>query len=180
MSLTLPLQDLLEVTSCAGITVERSERENANLYAWVSTDREQVLYIGKAASKRRIEEENGWKEKSDHNTGLHSAIVPLLRTQEGRNVPLRVDPDSFDRSAVPKIIERYEWKGTAIDTALKELPSIHMDSEMVEKVLIRIAVRMGRLIGNSQFASQWETPIGKTYDTVAHFAIHGANDKGLL
>jgi hypothetical protein len=41
----------------------------------------------------------------------------------------------------------------------------------VEKLLVRIAVRYGAPIGNSQFASQWEDPIETVSDTLAVLAV---------
>jgi hypothetical protein len=46
-----------------------------------------------------------------------------------------------------------------------------LPEEQVEKLLVRIVVRYGVPIGNSQFASQWEKPIGTVPDTLAALAV---------
>jgi hypothetical protein len=52
--------------------------------------------------------------------------------------------------------------------------------EEVEQILVRTHIRTGRLIGNSQFASQWETPIGTYPDTLAALVADAARTLNII
>ena len=64
------------------------------------------------------------------------------------------------------------WEGGAIDSLREWLDDPRPPGdEFVEKFLVRVMVRAGVPTGNSQFASQWEGPLGQPADTLALFAV---------
>lgn len=175
----MTIDQLLNAAAAVGIHLEDATVDDANLY--VITDPEGInLYIGKAASKRRHLEEDSWKEM-DYESQIISGFPILAAENDAQRRPLFYSPDRFDGTKLRDHITRHEWSGGAINLVLSRLkeetpPTV----EEVEQILIRTHIRTGRLIGNSQFASQWETPIGTYPDTLAALVADAARTLNII
>ncbi|MGY5766566.1 hypothetical protein ACXET9_15370 [Brachybacterium sp. DNPG3] len=179
MAPVLRFEDLLAIARTVGIALEEAPPEDANLYVIVD-DQDVDLYVGKAASVRRHAEEKRFSNL-DHTREILSGFVALWRENSARSRGLSYDPAAFDPTAALAIIAREGWGGGACDGLgerhrIAQAPTV----EEVEKVLVRIHIRAGRLIGNSQFGSQWESPIGSYTDTLAALAVDAARTAGIL
>jgi hypothetical protein len=179
MAQLMSIDQLLNSAAAVGIHLEEATVDNANLY--VITDPEGInLYIGKASSKRRHLEEDTWKEM-DYETEIVSGFPILAAENDAQRRPLFYSPDGFDGKKLRDHITQHEWSGGAINLVLSRLeeeapPTV----EEIEQILIRTHIRTGRLIGNSQFASQWETPIGTYPDTLAALVADAARTLGII
>ncbi|MFD9829023.1 hypothetical protein ACFWXB_16245 [Tsukamurella tyrosinosolvens] len=144
-----------------------------NLYVWhTPAPAESVVYIGKSDSENRLRNEQNWM-RSDVANSIFSGIVTLLRVNRAKSRAFNYEPDAFESSRWRGIVERGRWSGPAIDSLEVHFASGDtLKSVDVEKLLVRIAVRYGVPIGNSQFASQWENPIGSISDTLAALAVY--------
>lgn len=174
MVITFPLATALSMADKVGLPLRRCDRQNANLYAWC-TPLDEVLYFGKATSQKRHDEEFAWRNE-DPAVGVRSAFADLTRENnaEQRFLYTAGEP-GFDRDAARNAMQAVDWGDSSKvhDLALKwlALEDEPLADWMVEKFLIRSAVRYGAPIGNSQHGSQWETPIGRAMDTLAFTAI---------
>ncbi|MGH3278226.1 MAG: hypothetical protein ACRDNW_03720 [Trebonia sp.] len=161
------------IQAAARVGVELIEVDNGgNLYVWHAPLPERaVVYIGKSASDKRVADERRWREGDPRNT-VDIGLVTLLRVNRATPQALDYDPDTFDSSKWRTLRAARGWSGAAFDN-LDEALAGHAgpDAAEVEKLLVRIAVRYGAPIGNSQFASQWEDPIGTIPDTLAVLAV---------
>ena len=172
---------MIAIADGVGIDLADAPLETANLYTWTDPDR-RVLYVGKATSRKRHDDEMRWKTDLDHTSQIVSGFVALLVENDAERRTLRYDPATFDPAPLVRHAEAEGWQGAAIDRVLDRCrredgaPTV----EEVEEILVRLHVRTGRLIGNSQFASQWETPIGSFTDTVAVLAADAARSNGIL
>lgn len=172
--------DLINIASLVGIKLHMTVIPEANLYLLVDQE-DHTLYVGKANSEQRHKNEDQWKS-SDYRTDMnHSGIVALMAENNSRRVPLSYDPSEFTVEPILQHIESEKWNGTLLDEAILRIkdglpPSV----AEVEEILIRIHIRTGRVIGNSQYASQWEKPIGRFPDTVAALAADAAWERGIL
>ena len=151
----------------------REVGNGGNLYVWHTPAPErEVVYVGKAASDKRVREETAWRNGGDPTHRILSGIVTLLRVNHAEPQALRYDPDTFDAAMWRRIRDKDEWSGSLIGRLDDALPAGAMlSAEDVEKLLVRICVRYGVPIGNAQFASQWEAPIGSATDTLAALAV---------
>ncbi len=166
MIATLSIDTLVAAAARVGVKIDLTDDAN-NLYVWHTPERE-VVYIGKSASGRRTRDETKWRDW-DPRDEIVSGIVTLLRANKAALQPLRYDPSEFDQSAWLILAET--WSGPVVDTLRSYLTDHAPTPEDVEVLLIRICVRYGVPIGNSQFASQWETPIGSPMDTLAAISV---------
>jgi hypothetical protein len=78
----------------------------------------------------------------------------LLRVNGALLQPLQYDSDGYDAGVWSALVQEYGWHGPAIASLQEELTDRPPVPEDVEKLLVRIAVRYGVPLGNSQFASQ--------------------------
>lgn len=173
------VDELIAVLDTAGITVTRCDDKTANLYAWTAPDGE-IVYLGKASSAKRLNDENRWKNTSDPSANIHSGFASLVQNANATHTGLHIETKTLDSTRIDATIAKDQWTGPALDTLNAAAPELVITPEMVEKIMIRTVVRMGKLIGNSQFASQWETPIGTIPDTLAHLAVIGAKNQGII
>lgn len=159
------VEELIRYADHIGCRVETSDTPS-DLYALVTPPPDgHVLYLGKdeSALGRRAANEARWAELDPEKWEL-SGIITLIRRNNGKHVHLALK--GFD---VQKALESgKDWGG--------DIPALTADDfvwtvQETEKLLIRIAVRLGVPIGNSQFASQWEYPIGKMHDRLAVWAV---------
>ena len=175
----MSIDQLLNAAAAVGIQLDDTTVDDANLY--VITDPQGInLYIGKAASKRRHLEEDRWKEM-DYENNIVSGFPILAAENDAQRRPLFYSPDRFDGKKLQDHITKHDWGGGAIDLVVSRLkeqapPTV----EEVEQILVRTHIRTGRLIGNSQFASQWETPIGTYADTLAALVADAARMRGII
>lgn len=179
MAHVLPAAHLIKIAHAVGIPLSESVDSNSNLYLIVD-DQGNDLYVGKAASSKRHREEDGWSSM-DHTKSILSGFISLWRENNARRLCIDYDDGAFDPAAALSIIEREGWGGGAIDSARARLEDGEAPTvEEVEEILVRIHIRAGRLIGNSDRASQWEKPIGRFADTMAALAVDAARDSGLI
>ena len=166
----LTVSTLIKTADRIGVKLHKVNSAG-NLYVWhTPTPEEAVVYIGKSASGRRLNNERGWRDGLDPKTEIVSGIVTLLRVNRAVPQFLRYDPNTFDASKWRGLRDKDNWSRLDnLDTALP--PGATLPEEQVEMLLVRIAVRYGVPIGNSQFASQWEKPIGTVPDTLAALAV---------
>lgn len=179
MAKLMSIDQLLKATATIGIHLEDADYNTANLYVIVDPGGIN-LYVGKAASRRRHLDEDKWKEL-DYEKNIVSGYPVLVAENNAQRRPFLYNPDNFHGQSMRDHIVKHKWGGTAIDTVLNRLdegapPTV----EEVEKILVRTHIRTGRLIGNSQFASQWETPIGTYSDTVAALVADAARTLGII
>jgi len=173
MIATLSVDRLLSAAARVGVVLKKTD-SGGNLYLWHTPELD-VVYIGKSASDSRVRDETAWMA-SDPKWEIFSGIITLLRVNKAELQPLRYEPDEFDPAAWRELSEAHHWNGPAIDYLHAVLESRPPTPEEVERLLIRIGVRYGTPLGNSQFASQWEGPIGKITDTLAAISVGGDED----
>ncbi|MEH0110357.1 hypothetical protein V6N00_11650 [Tersicoccus sp. MR15.9] len=179
MAKLMTIDELVAIASGAGITLVRAPRESANLYVWVDQQGHD-LYVGTAASVKRYRDEERFAGL-DHEQDIVSGFVALVAENEAEQEPLSNDPAAFKPSVLRDHVIAESWSGPAIDGVVERLARGEAPTVgEVEQILIRIHIRTGRLIGNAQFASQWEAPIGSFADTVAALATDAARVSGVL
>ena len=173
MVATLAVPTLIGAARRIGVELHKVN-SGGNLYVWHTPPPEEaVVYIGKSASDKRPNDERGWRDGLDPKAEIVSGIVTLLRVNRAVPQRLRYDPDTFDASKWRNLRDEDSWSGSALDYLDQALPpGAKLPEAEVEQLLVRIAVRYGVPIGNSQFASQWEGPIGTTPDTLAGMAVY--------
>lgn len=172
MVATLAVPALIEAARRIGVELHKVN-SGGNLYVWhTPAPEEAVVYIGKSASDKRPNEERGWRNSLDPKAEIVSGIVSLLGVNQAVPQHLHYDPDTFDASKWRNLRDSDSWSGAAFDYLDRALPlGAQLSAAEVEQLLVRIAVRYGVPIGNSQFASQWEDPIGTKPDTLAVLAV---------
>lgn len=167
MVATLSVDALVVAAARVGVTLNPTV-SGGNLYVWHTPEGE-VVYIGKSASNKRTSDEIRWSNK-DPREGIYSGIMTLLRANKAQLQPLMFLPEEFDSSAWRRLADT--WEGPIIASLREDLADRALTVEEVEVLLVRICVRYGIPIGNSQFASQWENPIGTSTDTLAAMSVH--------
>lgn len=178
MAELLNVHDLARITKSVGIELEVVESiDEANLYALADQDNN-CIYVGKAASARRHRDEDRWRAPDfwRHN---YSGFVALATANDAVRHAYRYRSDTFAWAEILKTAEH--WTGSLIDVVTaRARANVPPSTEEVEQILIRIHVRTGCVVGNSQFASQWEHPIGSFTDAVAILAAYNAFEDGIL
>lgn len=165
----MDFDQLVNAAARVGVVVTPTEVSD-NLYVWHTPERE-VVYIGKSASSSRTRNETKWRGWNPRER-IYSGIVSLLSVNNALLQPIRYEENKFDAARCLSQIEADRWSGSAVDTLRAYLAEQSPTAQDVEKLLIRICVRYGVPIGNSQFASQWETPIGSPMDTMAAISAY--------
>lgn len=182
MALLMNIGTLIQIAAAAGIPVEDSDPHEANLYVWTDPDGND-LYVGKAASKARHDEEIRFR-KGDYANTILSGITTLLRENDAVVRYLRYRTESFDPAPLLEVIGRRQWTGLGFDPLVARLESQGLFGNPtypeIERVLTRLHIRTGCLIGNSLDASQWENPIGSYADNIAALAIDIARFRPIL
>lgn len=175
----MQLGQLLAITDRIGITLRSATIAEANLYAITDPD-DNTIYIGKAKSVKRHLDEERFNNRYDRTRQIVSGFLHLVEENDAVRKPLRYEPGSFNPEKLLLLVAQEKWEGEAVTAMLEFVQNSTLTVEQVEQVLIRVHVRTGRLIGNSQFASQWEGPIGKVADTIAAVAADAAWLDGIL
>ena len=179
------LDELLEIARGAGIHLEkltsgvREETDRENLYVYATNDADQdCVYVGKSADRSRAVTEKsvigqGYKER------VGVGFSALIAENNAKRHSFFYDPDSFTPDALIAHIEKFGWDGPAIKNLREKLqPGARLTHELVEQILVRIHVCTGRLIGNSQFASQWEHNVSELPNVIALLAADIARESG--
>ncbi|HWV50741.1 MAG TPA: hypothetical protein VN035_14925 [Microbacterium sp.] len=175
----MKIEELRSAAELVGIKLEDAEIETSNLYALVDPEGNNV-YVGKAASKARhlYEDAAGFE---DYSRRTYSGFVAMMYENETSRRPLFYDPAQFDAGSLLGLLESHEWSGKPIDMVRERIATdMAVTVEEVEQILIRIHIRAGRIVGNAQFASQWEGPIGSFTDSVAAVAVYAAARNGTI
>lgn len=175
----MKIEELRSAAELVGIKLEDAEIETSNLYALVDPEGNNV-YVGKAASKARhlYEDAAGFE---DYSRRTYSGFVAMMYENETTRRPLIYDDVTFGSDALCALLEEHEWSGSSVDALRERLDAgVPPTVGEVEQILVRIHVRAGRIVGNSQFASQWEGPIGSFSDTVAAVAVNAAHARGVI
>lgn len=176
---------LVKIAAGAGIFLHEATPETENLYVYATDDsKAHTVYVGKSASRARSTGEVN-VEGQDYKDRIGVGFSALIKENNATRRSFRYDPTSFDPALLLRHIEEHEWGGPAIE-ALRERLDAHLVAaptisvEDVEKVLVRIHVNTGRLIGNSQFASQWEATVNGAPNVIAVLAADIARQNGTL
>lgn len=182
------VDQLVKIAAGAGIVLEEATPETENLYVYAvraeNPADQHTVYVGKSASNSRsIAEAN--VEGQDYRDRIGVGFSALVKENNAVRHSFRYDPASFDPAPLLAHIAEHNWHGGAIDAlrehlsgAVAEHPSF--SDAFVEQFLVRIHVCTGRLIGNSQFASQWEKTVNGLPNVVAVLAADIARENGTL
>lgn len=164
----LHMDTLLAAAARVGVVLSPTT-EPGDLYAWATPQRE-VVYLGKSDSPTRVRDEEGWRHL-DPSAEIVSGIVLLLRVNHAHCEAFTYDPATFDPTRWQAIVAAGDWGGSAVERLWERLLAGPPTVAEVEELLIRIAVRYGTPLGNSQYHSQWENPIDRPADTLAVLAV---------
>lgn len=174
----MTLNELIAIARRGGITLERvTDEHQENLYVY-SDPEGHILYIGSAASAKRGRDETRIAGEG-YIDRLGVGFSALITENDCVRHSFRYDPASFD----PQVIlqEEEQWVGSSITPVLERLSNGDAPTlREVEHILVRIPVCTGRLIGNSQYASQWEGPSGRFENVIAVLAASYAREHGDL
>lgn len=166
----MSFDELIATAASVGVALEIVQPERraaADLYVWITPTGE-VLYIGRQLSPNRLADELGWVADIDPRAELSCGFISLVQQNGGQPVPLRLI--SFDAEPAFERIRLDRWLGVAIEALTARLSAGPLTVSDVEKLLVRICVHVGAPVGNSQFAGQWESQLGKPVDTLAILA----------
>lgn len=182
------VNQLVKIAADAGIKLEPATPDTENLYVYAvdeeNPEDQHTVYVGKSTDRSRSLTESRVQARAYIDTiglGFSALVVENNATRHS----FRFDPSAFDPTAILGQIESREWAGRSID-ALKlrldahtpETPALSRDE--VEAFLIRVHVNTGRLIGNSEFASQWEASNDRIPNIAAVLAVDIARHNGTL
>lgn len=182
------VNQLVKIAADAGIKLEPATPDTENLYVYAvdegNPENQHTVYVGKSTDRSRSLTENRVQARAYIDTiglGFSALVVENNATRHS----FHFDPSAFDPTAILGQIESREWAGRSID-ALKlrldahtpETPALSRDE--VEAFLIRVHVNTGRLIGNSEFASQWEASNDRIPNLAAVLAVDIARHNGTL
>lgn len=182
------VNQLVKIAADAGIKLEPATPDTENLYVYAvdeeNPEAQHTVYVGKSTDRSRSLTENRVQSRAYIDTiglGFSALVVENNATRHS----FHFDPSAFDPTAILGQIESREWAGRSID-ALKlrldahtpETPALSRDE--VEAFLIRVHINTGRLIGNSEFASQWEASNDRIPNLAAVLAVDIARHNGTL
>lgn len=178
MAKLMTVDELIVIARRGGINLERDVDESReNLYVYADPEGN-VLYIGRAASHVRGRNEVRIAEEG-YTERLGVGFSALITENNATRHRFRYEPESFDPKSI--LQEENQWSGRAITPVLERLNNGEAPTiAEVEQILVRIVVCTGRLIGNSQYASQWEGPAGKFENVIAVLAAFYAREHGDL
>lgn len=168
---------LLEGMASVGLPLLRAAQGAGNLYIWTSrggSSEGHPIYIGKSTDvrRRRVRNETGWAEGFDRlrlADSSRSVIATTLAVHEAHAIELTWDAAKID---LAKMRTAYSSSGLTgepakkIEYLLGESPPWAIPVGLMEKLLIRAVLHTGTVIANSQYASQWEGPIGEETDAL--------------
>lgn len=167
MPATTTMDELINIAAHVGVYLSVSPVPS-HLYAIVSQPGEHVLYIGKGedAGLRRARNEASWRAMDPQQEAV-SGLVCLMRRNNAHHVHLRLE--GFDAAKAIATGDQY-WERPLPEI---EDPDFEMSVRFVEEFLIRVAVRLGVPIANSQFAGQF-VPKGdlRPADRLAMWAVN--------
>lgn len=178
MAKLMTVDELVAIARRGGIFLARVDDEHQeNLYVYADPEGN-ILYIGSAASAKRGRDEariagEGFIDR------LGVGFSALITENDAVRHRFRYDPVSFNPDVI--LQEENQWTGNSITPVLERL--VKRDAPTiaeVEHILVRIPVCTGRLIGNSQYASQWEGPAGRFENVIAVLAAFYAREHGDL
>lgn len=180
MAKTMSLTELLAIAAGAGVKLEKADESRENLYIYTDPQ-EQVLYIGRSTNHRRGRNEERIKDEG-YETRIGVGFSALITENQGQRHRFRYEPETFDAQPLRQQIKREVWEGDAVENLLRyvEVEPRGLTIADVEHMLVRIAVCTGRLIGNSQYASQWETTVNRPPNVAAVIAADIARQNGVL
>lgn len=180
MAKTMTLTELLAIAAGAGVKLERADESQENLYVYADP-KDQVLYIGRSKNRTRGRNEERIKDEGYANR-IGVGFSALIAENRGVRHRFRYEPETFDDQPLRRQIKSEDWKGVPVEELLE-----YIDVEPrgftiadVEHMLVRIAVCTGRLIGNSQYASQWEKTVNRPPNVAAVIAADIARQNGVL
>ena len=181
----MPVNQAVRIAACAGIVVEPVDNvEDENLYFYATEGENHIVYVGKnEAEKRRSREYvETHLSKAEYKRRTESGFASLIQENNAKRHSFRFDPEAFDPSVLDERIKAEEWSGGAFDSINRELATgtFTLSVADVEAILIRIHVCTGRLIGNSQHASQWEHSAERRHHAIAVLAADVARQAGIL
>lgn len=181
----LKVDQLVQIAAGAGIRLERTDGGPENLYVYTDPDGFN-LYVGKNAGKtvRGKRGKRGGDEdriaEEDYMDRIGVGFSALVKENNAVRHSLWWDPTGFDGQVLLDHIKQADWQGPAIKKLKERLEKGPLATEDVEKILVRIHVVTGRLIGNSQFAGQWESSVNGIHNVIAVLAADIARGTAVL
>lgn len=181
----MTVDELVKIAACVGIVLEPDVAiKDENLYAYATKDKNEVVYVGKneAQNTRSREYVEETLSKAEYKRRTQSGFAALIQENDAKRHSFRFDPETFDPSVLDARIKDEEWSGGAFDPMNRELAdkTFTLSVADVEAILIRIHICTGRLIGNSQHASQWEHSAERRHHAIAVLAADVARQTGVL
>lgn len=169
MAKLMKINDLLTITRAAGVNLREVPQSEENLYVYADTEG-YVLYVGSAASAKRGRDEARFAAEG-YEDRLGIGFSALITENDGRRHSFHYDPADFTASTI--LDQEVQWEGAAIEPVHERLKSGEAPTLLeVEELLVRIVVATGRLIGNSQYASQWENTVNRFPNVLAVMAAY--------
>lgn len=176
----MKVDELVRIARGAGIHLKEADKTSENLYIYADPEGH-VLYIGISASaqagKRGRDEVRIAAEEYIDRIGV--GFSALITENDGKRHRFRYEPADFDSQAI--LQQDVQWSGGSVRPVLKRLDKGEAPTVAeVEQILVRIMVCTGRLVGNSQYASQWDGPEGRFPGVIAILAAYYARERGEL
>ena len=111
MVATLAVPTLIKAAHRVGVKLHMVN-SGGNLYVWhTPMPEEAVVYIGKSASDKRLNEERVWRDGLDPTAEIVIGIVTLLRVNQAVSQALHYDPTTFDASKWRDFRDKDSWSG---------------------------------------------------------------------
>ncbi|MBN7794645.1 hypothetical protein [Microbacterium esteraromaticum] len=181
MAKLMTLNELVGIARGAGIHLEPADEHSENLYVYADP-RGNILYIGISGSstpgKRSRDEERIAHEGYQDRVGV--GFSALITENEAKRHRFYYDPETFNPTPLRNQIETENWQGDAIEKLKAHIEVSKPSLAEVEHALVRIPVCTGRLIGNSQYASQWEASVNRIPNVIAVIAADIARQAATL
>ena len=181
----MTVDELVNIAACVGIVLESVDNvKDENLYLYATEDKQHIVYVGKNEAEDKLARLNVETVLStaEYKRRTQSGFASLIQENNAKRHSFKFDADTFDPSELDERIKAEEWSGGAFNSINRELAdgTFTLSVADVEAILIRIHVCTGRLIGNSQHASQWEHSAERRHHAIAVLAADVARQTGVL
>lgn len=179
----MTIDELVKIAACVGIVLEPvDDVQRENLYVYATKDEQHIVYVGKneAQSKRSREYIETVLSTADYKNFTESGFAALIQENNAKRHSFRYDPAAFDPTMLRSHVDR--WYNITIDRIKEEIDggTFSLSVAEVERILIRMHVCTGRLIGNSHNAGQWEANVAERHNYIAVIAADVARAAGIL
>lgn len=146
----------------------------------IVTPSEGTLYIGSATSagkRRRTRDEAGWVDAHALDRGsIGLARLGARHGSKHRRYRLEgIDLEALRALATTKVVDGV--LANRLENFDSNYPTHRDRVRLVERALVRLVIQSGYLIGNSQYASQWEDHWHTLADEIAYLAMWSSRDR---